>query len=104
VRETIRSTLGECSIADWHGEIETRRRSKKRERKGKRKKREEQKERKKKKTTEDAEEEEEGEEEEAGEEARREGRGKEKVEGPREVNVRLCDHWRMHSSLPVSQN
>lgn len=33
-REMIRSTLEECSIVDWHGKIETRRRSEKQERKG----------------------------------------------------------------------
>lgn len=83
-RETIRSTLEECSIVDWHGEIETRRRSKKRERKGKRRKKTRETKEKKKKQKKRGE-------EEAGE--------KKKVEGPWEVNVRLCDHWRMHTLL-----
>lgn len=84
-RETIRSTLEECSIVDWHGEIETRRRSKKRERKGKRRK----------KTRKTREKKEKKEQKKRGEEEA----GEKKVEGPWEVNVRLCDHWRMHTLL-----
>lgn len=55
---------------------------------------------------EDREEEEEEEDERRNERRSGRRREREKVEGPREVNVRLCDHWRMHTppSLPVSQN